>query len=94
MSMDPPVLGVDLCIVELYDEGMIGTSCPRIQPQSHLSLAEWLDMVTHKGLQEVSAHQPTLLQPLDDITQGFIAYIGLFGPHHTPIWVEGRGGYL
>jgi hypothetical protein len=56
-SLPPP--GVDLRIIQLYGEGVIGTTWPRIHPRSHLSLAEWLDVMANKGSQEIQAHQPT-----------------------------------
>jgi hypothetical protein len=50
MSKDSlPPLGVDLRIIQLYGEGVIGTTWPRIHPRSHLSLAEWLDVMADKG---------------------------------------------
>jgi hypothetical protein len=60
MSKDPPDPGVDLHTIQLCEEGMIGTTWPRIHPHSHLSLAEWLDVTADKGSLEVRAHQPTL----------------------------------
>jgi hypothetical protein len=59
MSKDPSDPVVDLLAVQLFREGMIGKTWPRIHPHGHLSLAEWLDMEDEKGPQEVCAHQPT-----------------------------------
>jgi hypothetical protein len=59
MSKKPPDPGVDLCITQLYGEGMIGTTWPRILSHNHFSLAEWLNASTNKGPQEVCAQQPS-----------------------------------
>jgi hypothetical protein len=59
MSKDPPDPGVDLHTVQLCREGTIGTTWPWIHPHSLIPLAEWLDTVADKGLQEVRARQPT-----------------------------------
>jgi hypothetical protein len=55
MSKKPLDPGVDLCIAQLYGEGMIGTTWPRILSHSHFSLAEWLNASANKGPQEVYA---------------------------------------
>jgi hypothetical protein len=70
MSKDPLDLDVDLRIVQLGREGMIRTTWPQKYPYSYLSLVEWLDAAADKGPQEVHAHQPTLYQSLNDLTQG------------------------
>jgi hypothetical protein len=49
MSEDPLDLSVDLCTVQLYGEGTIGTTWPWIHLHSHLSLVECLDSAADKG---------------------------------------------
>jgi hypothetical protein len=49
MSKDPPNSGVDICIIQLYREGMIETTWYQIHPQSYLALVKWLDAVADKG---------------------------------------------
>jgi hypothetical protein len=51
MSENPLDPGVDLRITQLYGEGTIVTTWPRVHPHSHLSLAEWFNEVADKGLQ-------------------------------------------
>jgi hypothetical protein len=70
MSKNPLDPGVDLHIAQLFGEGMIRTTWPRIHPHRHFSLMEWLNGVIDKGPHEVHAHQPSSQQPLDNITQG------------------------
>jgi hypothetical protein len=53
MDKNPLVLGVDLYIVQLYGEGTIGATWPRICPHCHLPSSKWLDMATDEGPQEV-----------------------------------------
>jgi hypothetical protein len=70
MSRNPPNLGVDLRIIQLYGEGTNGTTWPWIHPHSHFSLMESLNVVADKGPKEIRSHQPSLQQPLDNLMQG------------------------
>jgi hypothetical protein len=49
MSKDPSYPGVDPRVVQLFVEGMIGTTWPCIHPHGHLLPIEWLDRVADKG---------------------------------------------
>jgi hypothetical protein len=61
MSKDPVDPGVDLCIAQLLEEGMVRTTSPQIHPHVNRSLMEWLNPVTENGLHEVHARQPLTL---------------------------------
>jgi hypothetical protein len=54
--MDPMDLGVDHRIAQLFGEGMVGTTWPRIHPHGHLLLTEWLNPMVENGPQKVHAH--------------------------------------
>jgi hypothetical protein len=66
--LDP---GVDLRIVQLDGEGMIGATGPWVHPHCHLPLPEWQNAVTDEGPQEVHTRQPGLEQLLDNVAHGF-----------------------
>jgi hypothetical protein len=59
-SKDPIDPGVDLRIIQLSREGMVGTTGPQIHPHYHLSLLKWLNAATDKNPQEVHAREPIL----------------------------------
>jgi hypothetical protein len=50
VDKDPSDPGVDLHIIQLCEEGAVGTTWPRIHPHCHLPSPEWLDVVADDGL--------------------------------------------
>jgi hypothetical protein len=70
MSKNPSDPGVDVHIAQLYREGTVRTTWPRIPPYGHSSLTERLDPMVEKGPKESHACQHPSQQLLNDITQG------------------------
>jgi hypothetical protein len=57
MDKDPSDPGLDLRIIQLYDEGTVEATWPRIHPHCHLPSSEWLDTTADEGPQGVRVHQ-------------------------------------
>jgi hypothetical protein len=55
MSKDPVDLGVDLCIAQLLEEGMVRTIWPWIHLHGSCPVTEWLNPAAEKGPQKVRA---------------------------------------
>jgi hypothetical protein len=52
--------GVDIHIVQLYEEAIVGIARPWIDPHGHLPSTEWLDVAADYGLLGVRTHQSAL----------------------------------
>jgi hypothetical protein len=81
-------LGVDLRIVQLPEEGAVGTTWPRMHPRGHFSSTKWLALQLKKVRRISVPISPPCSNPQMISRMGY-SVEGPFEPHRTPSWVGG-----
>jgi hypothetical protein len=89
MDKNPSDPSIDLCIIQLYGEGTVGSTWPWIHPHCDLPSSEWLDVAADEG-----PCPSTCVIVAARRCRAGVAACGCFAKLvRTTIWVEEQGGY-